>query len=293
MKKRNHVKKHYPLVNAKYTLSTNEIKLILKAITQINMDDAHFEPFEISVSEIGAFMGSEQNYQQVRNLCKSILSKPLEIPVYNDNNEIDHYRYANWFDKLHYYPKKGRIIAKFHDDMRPVLLGIKERLVRYDVRPVLQMKSAYAIRIYELMVEHKKQTKHIFTVNELRNILQVPKGYKYADFKRKVIKVAEKELIEHADIFFEFDEIKDGRRVDKLLFRIKKNQGVKYEAPKGNASGFVGELIYWNGRDWKVNSATVNEDGSVHVILQDDNGYLRAESFAADRLAMMIEAKIS
>jgi len=57
------------------------------------------------------------------------------------------------------------------------------------------------------------------------DMLQVPKSYRdsYKDFKRNVLKVAEKELLEHTDIYFTIEEEKEGRKVSRLIFRIYKN----------------------------------------------------------------------
>lgn len=52
--------------------------------------------------------------------------------------------------------------------------------------------------------------------------LQVPQSMKiYNRFKEKILKVAEKNMFEKSSIYFEFQEKKDGKRVDELIFIIK------------------------------------------------------------------------
>ncbi|WP_164071269.1 replication initiation protein, partial [Aliarcobacter cryaerophilus] len=47
---------------------------------------------------------------------------------------------------------------------------------------------------------------------------------RYDNFKRKVLNIAEKELIQHTDIFFEYEEIKTGKKVTGISFRILINR---------------------------------------------------------------------
>jgi len=218
MQNRSIVKQDYKLVNAKYKLNTSEIKFILAGITQINADDEDFKEYEIKVSELEEILQAEQNETRLKQFAKKLLSKPLEIPT--DKG----FMVFNWFSKIQYVRGEAKFIVRIDPDLKPYLLNLKERFVKYNLRYILPMTSNYSIRLYQLLKEYEKLTKRTFTVEELQEILQVPKSLKvYADFKRKVLKVAEKELIEYADIFFEFEEIKQGRKVAEILFRIKPN----------------------------------------------------------------------
>ena len=61
-------------------------------------------------------------------------------------------------------------------------------------------------------------------VESLMKKLKVPKSMLvYADFKRKVLLQAQKDLDKFSDIIFTFEEIKKGRRVHRLKFNIKRN----------------------------------------------------------------------
>lgn len=115
----------------------------------------------------------------------------------------------------------------------------------------MPLSSNYSIRLYQLFKEYEKLTKRTFTVEELQELLQVPKSLKvYSNFKEKVLKVAEKELIENCDIFFEYEEIKQGRKVTEILFRIKPNeeikesvQGTLFDVPTNKYSKYYGRSV--------------------------------------------------
>ena len=86
------------------------------------------------------------------------------------------------------------------------------------------MQSEYSIRIYELLKKSEKMGYLEIDLVELQELLQVPDSFKvYADFKRKVLQPTSIEIAKYTDIYFEFKEIKSGRKVAKIKFIIKKN----------------------------------------------------------------------
>jgi len=219
MKNRNIIKQDYKLVNAKYKLNTSEIKFIMTAIAQIDTDDKEFQEYEIKVSELEKKLQVKQNETYLKQFAKKIQSKPLEIPT------SEGWIIANWFADIEYIRGQAKFKVTISEKLKPYLMELKKRFVKYNLRYILPLTSSYSIRLYQLLKEYEKLTKRTFTVEELQDLLQVPKSLKiYNRFKEKVLKVAEKELIEHCDIFFEFEEIKQGRRVNEILFRIKPNK---------------------------------------------------------------------
>jgi len=221
MNNRNVVKQDYRVINGRYKLNTLEIKFILTAIAQIDVNDKEFEEYEIKVSELEKKLQAEQNETRLKQFAKRLLSKPLELPTENG------WIVVNWFSKIEYIRGKARFLVRIDKDLKPYLLGLKKRFVKYNLKYILPLTSNYSIRIYQLLKEYEKLTKRTFTVQELQNLLQVPKSLKrYSQFKQKVIQVAERELIENCDIFFEYDELKQGRKVTEILFRIKPNKSI-------------------------------------------------------------------
>jgi len=130
----------------------------------------------------------------------------------------------NWFSKIQYINKEAKFKVRIEEDLKPYLLQLKKRFIAYNLKYILPLTSTYSVRIYQLLKEYEKLTKRYFTVEELQDILQVPKSYRsYTNFNAKVLKVAKKELLEHTDIYFTLEEEKEGRKVSRLIFRIHKN----------------------------------------------------------------------
>jgi plasmid replication initiation protein len=261
----------YELVNSKFKLNTSEIKFILIALTQIDSkSDNDFQEYTIKLSELEKKLQAEQHETRLKQFAKKLMSKPLEIPIEGG------FEIYNWFSKIRY--KNGIFTVRIDPDLKPYLLQLKKRFVAYNLKYILPLTSAYSIRIYQLLKEHQKLTKRYFDVEELMDLLQVPKSLKrYSQFKQKVLQVTEKELLEHCDICFAFDEEKTGKKVTRLVFRIYPNQKV---VDKKEAVTIVDYSSYY-GINCKIKGnicehlLQVNqlEDGSVNCSFRSGENY--------------------
>jgi plasmid replication initiation protein len=74
-----------------------------------------------------------------------------------------------------------------------------------------------------MLKQYEKIGSRSFELEELRDLLQIPVKYKYADIKRKILSIAEGEINTLTDIYIKFEEIKPSRAVTGLNFTICKN----------------------------------------------------------------------
>lgn len=88
----------------------------------------------------------------------------------------------------------------------------------------MYLDSIYAIRFYEFCKEFERFRTFEFEVEELKEKFGLTDRYKnYFDFKLKVINQARTELIKNSELYFDFEEIKVGKKVTRLKFFIYKN----------------------------------------------------------------------
>jgi plasmid replication initiation protein len=217
LSERNYSRQPHVLVNAKYALSMNEIDIILTLLTEVYKEDKDFKDYSFTLLDFNKKTNKTLTSRDLNSCIKSLMSKPLELKVLNQNWII-----VNWFSYFEY--NKGLITCRFDKRLKPFLLDIKERFVISDLRHILAMRSSYAKRIYLLLKEYSKIGKRTFEVAELQTILQVPKSLKtYSNFKMKVLLRAKKDIDKFSDIKIELQEIKQLRKVVKITFVIKKN----------------------------------------------------------------------
>ena len=133
------------------------------------------------------------------------------------------------------YKKVLECRINFSPYLKPYMLKLNTMFTQYKLANILSMKSKYSPRIYEILKcnEFKRQGYIEIEIEELRKLLKVDNLYPlYADFKKRVLQQAQKELTKLSDISFEFEEIKTSRSVTSIKFLIKSNEAKKGNAPK-------------------------------------------------------------
>ena len=106
--------------------------------------------------------------------------------------------------------------------LKPYLLALKRNFTRYPLHYIARLRSAYSIRLYELLCQYRNIGHRTFELGALQLLLGSNYEY-YANFKDKVLSIAKRDLDANTDITFDYEEIKTGRKVTALKFTILSN----------------------------------------------------------------------
>lgn len=216
--KNNIVRKANSLVEASYKLSINQQKVVLLLVSSIKPGDENFQPYQINIKDFANLLGLKNKnfYSEISNLTKDLLSKTLSIVTEDSLLQI------NWLSSVQYFKGSGVMELCFDPKMKPYLLQMKEKFTTYRIKEVIQLKSSFSIRIYELLKQYEKIGERVFLLEALREHLGIgPDEYLlYGDFKRRVLLASQTELALKTNISFDFEEIKESRKVSKIRFVI-------------------------------------------------------------------------
>ncbi len=219
----NEVRKSNRLIEARYRLTLGEQRLILHLCSLIHSSDKDFKSYEIRVKDFAKMFGLEKRnniYKAVESAAKELAGKRLDIS--RDGKEI----YVSWLSYVEYVEGSGIVKVEFHRSLKPYLLQLQEygNFTKYQINHVINFKSQYSIRLYELLkqkfftAEGKKIKKfnRFFKLDDFRLILGIPeKEYKiFNNFRVRVIEPAVKEIIDNTDIFIE--EVLYGKAGSKI-----------------------------------------------------------------------------
>lgn len=226
------VAKAQPLVEASYNFSIWEKRVYTILASLVNKNDPDFKSYRINIGDIIDFYEckSHDAYDRIREVPESLLSKNkiIRIPyTTKDGNrrilKTHLITAATEPAEGDYHEDNGYIELEFHPKLKPFLLGLK-RYLCYDIKNTVGISSVHSLRIFEFLKLHQYKGQHRITVLELKIMLGLEnKHKKYGHFKRIITK-AQKDLLKNTDIRFEFDEIKKGRAVYALNFRIYENE---------------------------------------------------------------------
>jgi len=127
-----------------------------------------------------------------------------------------------------YEEGKGKIIASFHPDFIPHLIGLREKFTSYPLKDVVDFSSSYTWRLYEIFAswtQDKKVTNGIFlgwfttSVDELRQQMGMPKSYIWINVERTLTKATD-ELWQKLRIKTVITRTKTSRKITHLKFEF-------------------------------------------------------------------------
>lgn len=220
MKNNEIVVKHNKLIEAKYNLTLVEAKIFSKLISMNFKDDNNFLTYKFKILDLLKEFGmNKKNYSYLRNATKKMISRVVEIETETTLTQF------SLLSEAEYGLNTGVLTLKIHKKLKSYLLQLKGHFTKYELQNILQLKSFYSIRLYELLKQYETISYRVFEIKELKSILGIEKKYKlYADLKKYVILQAQKELKTHTDIKFKFEEIKTGRKITAIKFIILTNK---------------------------------------------------------------------
>ena len=211
------------VAEARYSLSVPEQRLILWLAAQIERADDALKEWTLSVLEMQEITGGTGGsiYERVKEACDRLFTRKLELQL----DEQGWVRGITWMRHVDYHEGTGMIRLRFHDDLKPVLLKLKERFSMIPLKTVFRLRSGYAIRWYELLVARRHLETFSMEVGELRAWLGIEADElpMVKDLRKRAIDVARAELDAKADLTFTYAPIKIGKRITGWRFKVKAN----------------------------------------------------------------------
>ena len=218
------------LVLAKYNFSLWQKRVFNYFVGQIDKDAREFKMQRVYISDLIRFFNSgdgKEVYDIITNIPKQLYNLSLKIPYISEEG---HQRYGEMRIITGYTKPEDRekdnayIEFKFNDDLKPHLLELKRRFSKYDLHNIVGLQSTHSIRMFEILKSYEYQGEVRLEVEYLKTVLELGDKYKlYADFRRYVIDRSKEDLEKYCDISFDYREIKKSRKVDEILFTIKRN----------------------------------------------------------------------
>ncbi|MGU7369492.1 replication initiation protein [Bacillus cereus] len=218
IKENNIVSKSNTLIEANSRLNLVEQKMLLCLASNIEPNDRDFKTYTFPIKQFHDLLGlsGSTKYTELSKITKELLSKVIEIRAGEELIQV------SWLSSAIYNRNKGTIDMRFDPLLKPFLLELSSKFTSYRLANVVKLKSTYAIRIYELLKQYEDLKERTISLENLRYYLDAMDVYpNYANFKQRVLKPSQKELNQKTDIFFEFEEIKLGRKVQKIRFIIR------------------------------------------------------------------------
>jgi plasmid replication initiation protein len=267
------------LVHAKYDLSLWQKRVFVYSISQLEKEDKDFEPIKMNVSDIIKFFkGSDgaKTYNAILEAPKN-LDKTIEIPYVTEKGFL-RYGFIKLLQKYTIpaddQEENQYIELCFNNDLRPHLLDLKEKFLKYDIRNVIELQSTYSFRMFEILKSYEYRKTIELDIDYLRKILEVTTKYKsYKDFRIYIIDKAQQDLKAYCDISFTYEERKaaKGKKIESLIFHIFTNEpqerdtkGTSNRMKKEKSTGQKASFLFEEPNEFeKKEKSTVKKGGSL------------------------------
>lgn len=211
---------------ARFSLSTQQQKILLYLISQIQPWDKEFQTYKFSIREFAAVCGLDypkggKDYTEIKEQIKRIADKSMWLLLEDGNTET----LVRWIENPVIQRNSGTIELKLNEALKPYLLQLKERYTQYQLVYTLNFKSKYSIRLYEVICSihfHElEEYNRIFSIEQLKKMLDCESYNDFRNFKRVVLDKAIKEINSYSDKDVTYKTIKDGRKVVGVELTIK------------------------------------------------------------------------
>lgn len=248
------VKGNELIQNNRFELSLPEQKTVAFICSMIKpieaIDRAKGVPFQLEYDfnirdyckVCGIDYDSGKNYADVKATLKKLSDRSMWVTFpENPDEEV----LCRWLSKVRTNKKSGLAHVELDRDMVPYLFDLGQKFTQYQLYNILAMKSAFSVRIYELMKSYAFQKTKTFEVDELKRLLMVEDVKSYSNFnlfKTNVLDKAQEEINELTDLNIYFEPILKGRKTVKVKFRIEYKNAIERSIAGVTANDRLREL---------------------------------------------------
>lgn len=230
-KQKNLAVQHNNLVEARYRLTLQEKRLVLWLTSQVQPSDEDFKEHKLKITEFAKLLevSGENLYSRLKDICRQLMKRIITInPIEAPKKSI----LVAWLGAAVFGEDgkgDGTISLSFHPHLKPFLLQLKERFTVISIQDVMQLRSVYSVRLFELLKQYQSIGERHFSIQEIRDFcgIEDKKYTNIQDIKRKVLDIAQREINEKTDIFIEFEFTKTSRKFTGVDFTIKTNRNYK------------------------------------------------------------------
>lgn len=244
----NLVVKDNALINASYNLSLVEQRVVLLAIIEaresgkgITANDSLTVHADSYINQFHVHRNTA--YQALKDACRDLFARQFSYQELSPKGNVKQVL-SRWVSQIAYNDNEASIELIFAPSVVPLITRLEQQFTKYDIEQVSHLSSAYAVRLYELLMQWRSKNKTpLLETNEFRKRLGVLESeYKRSDnFKRRVLDLAVDQINQHTDVLVKYQQHKEGRSISgyTFSFKTKVKDGKLINKNKSKVDSFV------------------------------------------------------
>lgn len=182
------------------------------------------DPNRLLDLEIDILELKENNRERIKEALDKLTSRKIFFD--NSRGKVSEFGYIVPFTTAKYTSidrVESKIRIKINPDANRLFLDLAKGYTTFDLQAVLNLKSTYAIRLYELLKQYENQKEWVVEVGELRRLLNAENDIyvNFNNFKTRILDYSIEQLWVHCQLHYEWKIFKkQGRKITHIKFKI-------------------------------------------------------------------------
>lgn len=194
-----------------YQEETSELKFPRDCKKLISVKGRDLVEITIPLASMLAHDG-DKNYSCVKKALKNLASKGFEY----EDTDSETWQFINIIAYPEITKREGNVTFMLNRKIWECCLDFTRGYRKYELTIAMKFKCSYSMRFYEIVSNQKKPIR--FSIEHLKEIFCISDKYKLnADFRRKVLDSAKKELDACSPYTFNYEFIKEGKKVKTVV----------------------------------------------------------------------------
>ncbi|MGL5984046.1 MAG: replication initiation protein [Cetobacterium sp.] len=188
---------------------------------------------------IEGYRGDERLIDNIRSLNLKLKALVQEVQDINGD-----YIAFSLFDNIIVRPSKKVLETSINPMFKHMIKDLIGNFTMLDFTELVSLRGSYPKTLYRLLKQWESTNQYLVTIEEFRELMNIPKTYEFTNITQKILNPAMKEL----EKFFpklKLQKIKKGVKIDSLVFTwanrvktkeklekigfIERKQGASYE----------------------------------------------------------------
>lgn len=180
----------------------------------------------------------ETNRDRIKEALDKITTRKIFFEKRPKNK--DYFAYVVPFSYANYTSENGansEVTIMLNSKCKKLFLELAKGYTSTDFNAILNLKSAYSIRMYELISLYQHKGTWTTEVENLKNLLGLQyDSYKsFTDFEKRILTYSQKELWEHCNLHFDWEIAKKERKkITALKFSIRSKEKQELQQVKAD-----------------------------------------------------------
>ncbi|MCF8002835.1 MAG: replication initiation protein [Chromatiaceae bacterium] len=222
------VTKANALIEASYNLTLNEQRIILACAAKL--DGRKPMPreavFMLDVDEFAELFGTDPRNAYTE--MEEAVTKLYERDIRRIDGKVR--KRLRWVYMAEYRKGEGKVRLGFSPEIAPYLTMLHRRFTSYRLEEIARLRSAYAIRLFEMLAQYVDTGVFLITVEEFKQRFGIEEKYdRFSNLKARVIQPAVDDLQAKTSLDISWQGIKKGKSVVRLEFRFEEKSQMQMD----------------------------------------------------------------